>query len=111
VLVAHNAAFDLKFLRMREREFGVRFDNPVLDTMMLSNYLDGAEAGHSLDTICDRFGIEITDRHTALGDAVVTAAVLLRQIEMLEEKGITTLDQVVKELDINIQLHQRQLTL
>jgi DNA polymerase-3 subunit epsilon len=111
VLVAHNAAFDLKFLRMREREFGVRFDNPVLDTMMLSNYLDGAEAGHSLDTICDRFGIEITDRHTALGDAVVTAAVLLRQIEMLEEKGITTLDQVVKELDINLQLHQRQLTL
>ena len=111
VLVAHNAAFDLKFLRMREREYGVRFDNPVLDTMMLSNFLDGAEAGHSLDNICDRFGIEITDRHTALGDAIVTAAVLLRQIEMLEERGITTLDQVVKELDINIQLHQRQLSL
>lgn len=108
VLVAHNAAFDLKFLRMREREFGVRFDNPVLDTMMLSSYLDGVEAGHSLDAICDRFGIEITDRHTALGDAIVTAAVLLRHIDMLEEKGITTLDQVVKELDINIQLHQRQ---
>jgi DNA polymerase-3 subunit epsilon len=111
VLVAHNAAFDLKFLRMRERDFGVRFDNPVLDTMMLSSFLDGAEAGHSLDAICERFGIEITDRHTALGDAIVTAAVLLRQIEMLEERGITTLDQVVKELDINIQLHQRQQTL
>lgn len=111
VLVAHNAAFDLKFLRMRERELGVKFDNPVLDTMMLSNFLDGAEAGHSLDAICDRFGIEITDRHTALGDAIVTAAVLLRQIDMLEERGITTLDQVVKQLDINIQLHQRQRTL
>lgn len=111
VLVAHNAAFDLKFLRMREREYGVCFDNPVLDTMMLSNFLDGPDAGHSLDSICDRFGIEITDRHTALGDAIVTAAVLLRQIEMLEERGITTLDQVVKELDINIQLHLRQQTL
>ncbi|MBC7908374.1 MAG: 3'-5' exonuclease [Rhodospirillaceae bacterium] len=108
VLVAHNAAFDLKFLRMRERDFGIKFDNAVLDTMMLSNYLDGAEAGHSLDSICERFGIEITDRHTALGDAIVTAAVLLRHIEMLESRGITTLDQVVKELDINIQLHQRQ---
>ena len=108
VLVAHNAAFDLKFLRLRERECGVRFDNPVLDTMMLSNYLDGNEAGHSLDSICDRFGIEITDRHTALGDAIVTAAVLLRQIDMLEARGITTLDQVVKELDLNIVLHQRQ---
>ncbi|HLO75699.1 MAG TPA: exonuclease domain-containing protein [Magnetospirillum sp.] len=111
VLVAHNAAFDLKFLRMRERDYGCKFDNPVLDTMMLSSFLDGAEAGHSLDSICDRFGIEITDRHTALGDAIVTAAVLLRQIEMLEERGITTLDQVVKELDINIQLHQRQMSL
>ncbi|MBC7954225.1 MAG: 3'-5' exonuclease [Rhodospirillaceae bacterium] len=108
VLVAHNAAFDLKFLRMRERDFGVKFDNPVLDTMMLSSFLDGPEAGHSLDAICERFGIEITDRHTALGDAIVTAAVLLRHIEMLETRGITTLDQVVKELDINIQLHMRQ---
>lgn len=108
VLVAHNAAFDLKFLRMRERDFGVRFDNPVLDTMMLSAFLDGSESGHSLDSICERFGIEITDRHTALGDAIVTAAVLLRHIDMLEARGITTLDQVVKQLDINIQLHQRQ---
>jgi len=108
VLVAHNAAFDLKFLRMREREYGVTFDNPVLDTMMLSNYLDGGDAGHSLDAICERFGIEITDRHTALGDAIVTAAVLLRHIEMLESRGITTLDQVVKELDISVQLHLRQ---
>ncbi len=108
VLVAHNAAFDLKFLRMREQDMGVRFDNPVLDTMMISSYLDGAEAGHSLDDICARLGISITDRHTALGDAIVTAAVLLRQIDMLEARGITTLDQVVKELDINVQLQQRQ---
>lgn len=108
VLVAHNAAFDLKFLRMREREFGLSFDNPVLDTMMLSNYLDGAENGHSLDAICDRLGISITDRHTALGDAIVTAAVLLNQIDALESRGITTLDQVVKELDLNMVLHERQ---
>jgi len=108
VLVAHNAAFDLKFLRMREREFGVTFDNPVLDTMMLSNYLDGAEVGHSLDAICDRLGISITDRHTALGDAIVTAAVLLNQIDALESRGITTLEQVVKELDLNMVLHERQ---
>lgn len=108
VLVAHNAAFDLKFLKLRERELGLTFDHPVIDTMMLSNYLDGPEAGHSLDAICDRFGIEIADRHTALGDAIVTAAVLLRQLDALEARGITTLDQVVKELDLNILLHQRQ---
>lgn len=108
VLVAHNAAFDLKFLRMREKKMGIKFDSPVLDTMILSNFLDGPEAGHSLDDICERYGIEITDRHTALGDAMVTAAVLLRQIEALEGRGIHTLDDAVKTLDIAMILHERQ---
>jgi len=108
VLVAHNAAFDLKFLRMREKQMGIRFDSPVLDTMILSNFLDGPEAGHSLDDICERYGIEITDRHTALGDSMVTAAVLLRQIEALEGRGIHTLDEAVKTLDIAMILHERQ---
>ncbi|WP_239988670.1 3'-5' exonuclease [Paramagnetospirillum kuznetsovii] len=108
VLVAHNAAFDLKFLRMRERKMGISFDSPVLDTMILSNYLDGPEAGHSLDDICERYGIEITERHTALGDSMVTAAVLLRQIEALEARGIHTLDAAVKTLDIAMILHERQ---
>ena len=108
VLVAHNAAFDLKFLRMRERQMGIRFDNPVLDTMIFSNFLDGPEAGHSLDDICDRYGIVITERHTALGDSMVTAAVLLRQIEALEARGIHTLDDAVKTLDIAMILHERQ---
>jgi DNA polymerase-3 subunit epsilon len=76
--------------------------------MILSNFLDGPEAGHSLDDICERHGIEITDRHTALGDAMVTAAVLLRQIEALEGRGIHTLDEAVKTLDIAMILHERQ---
>lgn len=107
VLVAHNAAFDLKFLRLGEREGGVVFDNPVMDTMILSAFLDGPHAGHSLDDICDRLGIGIADRHTALGDALVTAAVLLRQINALEMRGIATFDQAVKALDLTMTLHQR----
>ncbi len=108
VLVAHNAAFDLKFMRMRERQMGISFDNPVLDTMILSDFLDGPEAGHTLDDICERYGIEITNRHTALGDSMVTAAVLLRQIEALEARGIHTLDDAVKTLNITMILHERQ---
>jgi DNA polymerase-3 subunit epsilon len=108
VLVAHNAAFDMKFLRMGESGTEISFDSPVLDTMILSNFLDGPEAGHSLDAICERNGIVITDRHTALGDAMVTAAVLLRQIEALEARGIVTLDDALKSLDIAHILFERQ---
>jgi len=109
VLIAHNAAFDLKFIRMRERECGISFNNPVLDTMLLSSYVDGSAEGQSLDDIAERYGVTVTDRHTALGDALVTAAVLLRLIEALESRGIHTLDQALTTLNMTMELHNRSL--
>ncbi|HVI51366.1 MAG TPA: exonuclease domain-containing protein [Candidatus Sulfotelmatobacter sp.] len=109
VLIAHNAAFDLKFIRLRERECGVSFDNPVLDTMLLSSYVDGSAEGQSLDDIAERYGVTVTDRHTALGDSLVTAAVLLRLIEALEARGIHTLDEALTTLNMTMELHNRSL--
>ncbi|MCB1754757.1 MAG: histidine kinase [Gammaproteobacteria bacterium] len=91
VLVAHNAWFDLKFLKRREMKSGVRFGNPVLDTLMLSVCLHGHEVDQSLDAIVARLGIEIFDRHTALADSLATAELLLSLINLLEAKGIVTL--------------------
>ncbi len=107
VLVAHNAAFDLKFIRMREQESGVVFGNPVLDTMLLSSYVDGTPENQSLDAIAERYGIAATDRHTALGDSLTTAAVLLRLIDALEAKGIHTLDEAMTTLNMTMELHNR----
>jgi DNA polymerase-3 subunit epsilon len=107
VLVAHNAAFDLKFLRMFEREAGVAFDNPVLDTMLLSSFIDGSPEGQSLDAICRRYGVTITDRHSALGDTLATASLLLHMIDALERKGVRTLGDALSTLDMTLQLHQR----
>ncbi len=108
VLVGHNVAFDMKFLRMREQQAGVSFDNPVLDTMLLSSFVDEGNAGQSLDAIAERYGIRITDRHTALGDALTTAAVLLKLIDALEARGIRTFDEAAKSLDLTSQLRQRE---
>jgi DNA polymerase-3 subunit epsilon len=107
VLVAHNAAFDLKFLRMFESDAGVTFDNPVLDTMLLSSFIDDSAEGQSLDAICRRYGVAITDRHSALGDALATAALLLHMVDALERKGIRTLGEALSTLDMTLQLHQR----
>jgi DNA polymerase-3 subunit epsilon len=93
VLVGHNAAFDMRFLQLKENAIGVRFTQPVLDTMMLSAVLHPALGNHRLEVIAERFGVDITGRHTALGDAMLTGEVFLRMMPLLADAGIVTLKQ------------------
>jgi DNA polymerase-3 subunit epsilon len=91
VLVAHNAAFDMRFLQVKEAATGIRFSQPVLDTLLLSAAAHPNQEAHSLEAIAERLGVNVVGRHSALGDALVTGEVFLKLLPVLAERGITTL--------------------
>ncbi len=108
VLVAHNTAFDLKFIRLKEADGGPRFAMLALDTMLISMFLYPDFGEHDLDSIARRLGVEVSGRHSALGDALVTAAVFLRLVDLLEARGITTLGDLIRASNMTLDIRLRQ---
>lgn len=100
VLVAHNAPFDMEFLRRQEKTLGLRFDHPVLDTVLLSAVIYGQHEVHSLDALTHRLGITIPEeaRHTAIGDAVATSDAFLKLMTMLQGRGLITFGDILSEV-------------
>jgi len=95
ILVAHNAAFDMAFVRREGRRS--RFDNQVLDTVLLSAFIFDHTGAHALDDLARRLGVEVDQsvRHTAIGDTLVTAQVFIKLVALLRGSGINTLGEAL----------------
>ena len=95
VLVAHNAAFDMRFLGLKEASTGTRFDQPVLDTLLLAAVALPEQPTHGLTALAQHLGVPVADRHHALSDALMTGEIFLKLLPLLAEQGITTLQQAL----------------
>lgn len=101
VVVGHHIGHDMRLLsRDCERLFGLKLGNLSIDTMELYNALEAAGAlegvqrpqGFSLDGLCVAFGIVPHDRHTASGDAFLTAQIFIRLMKRARSLGWNSLE-------------------
>ncbi|MGI5878399.1 MAG: PolC-type DNA polymerase III [Christensenellales bacterium] len=93
-LVAHNAGFDMGFLRRYGREAGAAFDQPVVDTLALARALYPTNRSHKLAALCKKLGVRLEGHHRAINDAEATAGLFRVMIEELRNRGVSRLDQV-----------------
>ncbi|HCT64364.1 MAG TPA: PolC-type DNA polymerase III [Lachnospiraceae bacterium] len=96
--VAHNASFDMGFIRYNARNQEINILNPVVDTLELSRLLLTNLKKHKLNIVCEHLGVTLENHHRAVDDAKATAYVFIKFIDILKDKGIDSLQDINKKL-------------
>ena len=94
VLVAHNATFDIGFLKTRARNLGYEFDYTYVDTLPLARKLYPELKKHKLGKIADHLKIKVEVAHRALDDVDTTVKVLREMMKTLKERGAKTVGDI-----------------
>ena len=94
VLVAHNADFDMSFIRKNAERQGLVCDFTVADTVGLARILLPQLNRYKLDTVAKALNISLENHHRAVDDAGCTAEIFLKFLEMLKNRDVADLDAV-----------------
>ncbi|MDO5717536.1 MAG: PolC-type DNA polymerase III [Tissierellia bacterium] len=86
-LVAHNAEFDISFIKKNANDLNLDFDLPYIDTLYLARYLLPELRNHKLDTLSRYFKVKLENHHRADEDSKATANIFLRMRNILKESG------------------------
>ena len=96
VMVAHNADFDMSFIKHNLHLFGIERKFTVVDTVSLARNLLPELNRFKLDTVAKALGVSLKNHHRAVDDAGCTAEIFVKFIQMLKDRGIENLDQLGK---------------
>ena len=99
LLVAHNADFDTGFIRVAAERCGMKFENPYLDTLSLSRYMNPKLKNHKLDTLRDLYGLGDFHHHRASDDARMLAMIWQKMTEELHARDIHSLEELQREME------------
>ena len=92
VMIAHNAEFDMSFIRKNCMDLNLSCDYTVGDTVAMARILLPSLHRFKLDTVAKALKISLENHHRAVDDAECTAHIFVKFIEMLKERGIETLN-------------------
>jgi len=92
LLIAHNADFDTGFIRVAAEELGLSFENPYLDTLAMSRFVNPELKAHKLNLLADYFKLGGFNHHRASDDAEMLAAIFYKMTDKLSEEGIFDLE-------------------
>ena len=101
VLVAHNAEFDVGFMKNRAERFQLGFDFSYLDTLMLARCLYPDLNNHKLNTLSKHLGVVLENHHRAVDDAKATADIFLRMLDELKEKNLYEINTLNSSFDLS----------
>ena len=96
VIVAHNAGFDVGFLRQNAKSLGYDFDYTYLDTLSLAKDLFPDYKKYKLGKIADNLGIKVEVAHRALDDVDTTVKVFKVMLDMLKKRGVEKVEDIDK---------------
>ncbi|BDF46397.1 DNA polymerase III PolC-type [Lachnospiraceae bacterium] len=94
VLVAHNASFDISFIRENAERQSLPFDYTYVDTVGIARVLLPHQAKHTLDAVCKSLGISLENHHRAVDDAEATSEIFIKLSDRLLKEGVDTLAKV-----------------
>ena len=96
VIVAHNAGFDVGFLKQNAKKLGYKFDYTYLDTLSLAKDLFPEYKKYKLGKIAENLGIKVEVAHRALDDVDTTVKVFKVMLDMLKKRGAKKLEDIDK---------------
>ena len=93
-LAAHNAEFDIGFIRTGCQRYGIEFQPTFVDTLPLAQNLLPELSKYKLDVVCRHLNLPDFNHHRASDDAAMVGYMLVPFIRMLRDRGVHTLQQV-----------------
>ncbi len=101
LLIAHNANFDISFIRKASRDLGYAFTNPYLDTVTLSRYLNSDLKSHKLDAVAKYYNLGDFNHHRACDDAEMLANIFFAMTDKMLRFDIKSFEDLQRDMSEN----------